>query len=276
MSSQPPAQSADRPRGARLVRRGIAVVCLALAALAVLWVGVAVRPPEPLGRASQTIEIPASLGVLGIAGQLAEQGVIRSQAAFVGLTLLRGTVRSLKAGEYEVPQGASLLTVARLLETGRVKPHLLVLPEGFTIRDLARQVEAEGIALAAEVVRSARQSVLRLEPRDRSRFARGVPVPRHLPGHQGHARGGDPRADGPTLPRPGGYGRGGRARPTARHEPPPARHARLDRGAGNGAGGGTAHHRSGLPQQAPARHAAPGRSDRVLRPGQGGAGALPG
>ena len=155
MSSQPPAQSADRPRGARLVRRGIAVVCLALAALAALWVGVAVRPPEPLGRASQTIEIPASLGVLGIAGQLAEQGVIRSQAAFVGLTLLRGTVRSLKAGEYEVPQGASLLTVARLLETGRVKPHLLVLPEGFTIRELARQVEAEGIAPAAEVVRSA-------------------------------------------------------------------------------------------------------------------------
>ena len=101
------------------------------------------------------MEIPATLGVLGIARQLAGQGVVRSQAAFVGMTLLRGTARSLKAGEYEVPQGASLLTVVELLETGRVKPHLLVLPEGFTIRDLARQIEAEGLAPAADVVRIA-------------------------------------------------------------------------------------------------------------------------
>jgi UPF0755 protein len=43
----------------------------------------------------------------------------------------------------------------RLIETGRVKPHLLVLPEGFTIRELARQLEAEGIAPAAEVIRVA-------------------------------------------------------------------------------------------------------------------------
>ena len=74
--------------------------------------------------------------------------MIRSQVVFVGLALLRGTARSLKAGEYEVPQGAPLPAVLQLLETGRVKPHLLVLPEGFTIRDLARQVEAEGIAPA--------------------------------------------------------------------------------------------------------------------------------
>ena len=74
---------------------------------------------------------------------------------FVGLTISRGTARSLKAGEYEVPQGASLLNVLQLLETGRVKPHLLVLPEGFTLRDLARQIEAEGIAPAADVIRIA-------------------------------------------------------------------------------------------------------------------------
>jgi UPF0755 protein len=101
------------------------------------------------------VEIPAALGVLGIARHLAEQGVIRSQAAFVGLAVLRGTARSLKAGEYEVPQGASLLTVLQLLETGRVKPHLLVVPEGFTVRELARQIEAEGIATAADVARVA-------------------------------------------------------------------------------------------------------------------------
>jgi UPF0755 protein len=101
------------------------------------------------------VEVPTTLGALGIARHLAEQGVIRSQAVFLGATVLRGTVRSLKAGEYEVPQGAPLLAVLQLLETGRVKPHLLVLPEGFTIRELARQIDAEGIAPAADVIRVA-------------------------------------------------------------------------------------------------------------------------
>jgi UPF0755 protein len=131
------------------------VGCLVLAALAAVWVARAVRPPPPLEQGSRTVEIPATSGVLGIARQLAEQGVIRSQVVFVGLTLLRGTARSLKAGEYEVPRGAPLLAVLQLLETGRVKPHLLVLPEGFTIRDLARHVEAEGIAPAPDVIRVA-------------------------------------------------------------------------------------------------------------------------
>jgi len=101
------------------------------------------------------VEIPTTLGVLGIARHLTERGVIRSQATFVALAVLRGTARSLKAGEYEVPQGASLLAVLQLLETGRVKPRLLVLPEGFTIRDLARQIETEGLASATDVTRVA-------------------------------------------------------------------------------------------------------------------------
>ena len=127
------------------------MACLGLAALAAVGIVRAVRPPALLDQASRTVDIPATLGVLGIGRHLAQQGVIRSQAAFAGLAVLRGTARSLKAGEYEVPQGASLLAVLQLLETGRVKPHLLVLPEGFTIRDLARQLEAEGIASATNV-----------------------------------------------------------------------------------------------------------------------------
>jgi len=154
MSSQT-LQPGDRSPGAHRVRRGAAVLCLILAALGAVGVVVAVRPPKALEVAPRTVEIPTNLGVTGIARLLAEQGVIRSQTVFIGLTFFRGTARSLKAGEYEVPQGAPLLAVLQLLETGRVKPHLLVLPEGFTIRELARQIEAEGIAPAAEVLRTA-------------------------------------------------------------------------------------------------------------------------
>ena len=97
---------------------------------------------------------------MDIASYLADREIIRSQAVFVGLAVLRGTARALKAGEYEVPQGASTLAVLQLLETGRVKPRLLVLPEGFTIRELARQVDAEGIAPAADVIRAASNPML--------------------------------------------------------------------------------------------------------------------
>ena len=158
MSTQVPSQSVERSRGARLLRRGAALVCLvALAVGAGVW---AIQPATVVAEGPRTLEIPPSLGLLGIARSLADQGVIRSRVAFIGLSLVRGTARSLKAGEYEVPQGASLLAVLQLLETGRVKPRLLVLTEGFTIRDLARQLEAEGIAPAAEVVRVANNPMM--------------------------------------------------------------------------------------------------------------------
>ena len=136
------------------------MVCLGLLVLGGLGAGLALRPTALVAGGTRTVEVPAALGVLGIARILAEQGVIRSRAVFVGLTVLRGTARSLKAGEYEVPQGASLVAVLRMLESGRVKPHLLVLPEGFTIRELGRQLEAEGIAPQADVVRAATNPML--------------------------------------------------------------------------------------------------------------------
>ncbi len=131
------------------------MVCLVLLAGAAAGVWRGLQPGGALAQGPRTVEIPAATGVLGIARHLAAEGAIRSPATFVGLALVRGTARSLKAGEYELPQGAPLLAVLKLMETGRVKPHLLVLPEGFTIRELARQLEAEGIAPAAEVIRVA-------------------------------------------------------------------------------------------------------------------------
>src|SRR5262249_36507450 len=114
-----------------------------------------VAPPAPLRDGARTVEIPPQQGLLDVARILEEAGIIRSQTAFVALAVLRGTARSLKAGEYEVPQGASLLATLQLLETGKVKPHVIVLPEGFTIRELARQLESEGVAAVADVLRLA-------------------------------------------------------------------------------------------------------------------------
>ncbi len=124
-------------------------------ALLAFEAGQAFIPPRSLGSGPRTVEIAPQQGLLEVAGTLADAGIIRSRVAFVALAVFRGTARTLKAGEYEIPQGATLLATLQLLEAGKVKPHLIVLPEGFTIRELARQLETEGMAPAAEVLRVA-------------------------------------------------------------------------------------------------------------------------
>lgn len=138
------------------IRRRVVLAMLALLlVLAGIEAGRAIVPPPALRAGPRTVEIPPQQGVLEIAYLLADQGVIRSRPGFVALAVLRGTARSLKAGEYEIPRGATLLTTLQLLEAGRVKPHPVVLREGFTVRELARQLEAEGIAGGADVLRVA-------------------------------------------------------------------------------------------------------------------------
>jgi UPF0755 protein len=147
--------STDRRRGPGLLRGGLTAIAVVLLAFLAIEAGLAMAPSGPQDKGARTVEIPAAQGVLAIADLLAEQGIIRSRITFVGLAVLRGTARSLKAGEYEVPRGASLLAVLQLIESGRVKPHLLVVTEGATIREVARQMEAEGLATAETVLQIA-------------------------------------------------------------------------------------------------------------------------
>ncbi|MFQ5829739.1 MAG: endolytic transglycosylase MltG, partial [Candidatus Methylomirabilia bacterium] len=88
-----------------------------------------------------------------------EAQVIRSRLAFSLLSLLRDSVRSLKAGEYEIPRDTNALQILALLEQGRTRKHRIVFFEGDTVRDLARLLEAEGLARAPEVERLARDPI---------------------------------------------------------------------------------------------------------------------
>jgi UPF0755 protein len=101
------------------------------------------------------VDIPAHNGVLDIAGRLYAAGAIRSRVGFVLLALVRGNSRALKAGEYEIARGASTLDVLTLLETGRVKQHLVLHREGSTVLELARVLESERLATSAAVTRLA-------------------------------------------------------------------------------------------------------------------------
>jgi UPF0755 protein len=110
---------------------------------------------KALDAGPRVIEIPAHEGLLTIAGRLRGADIVRGPEAFVVLSLLRGSARTLRAGEYEFPQGTTTLTALRLLESGKVRLHPVLHPEGGTIAELARAIEQQHLARTAEVVRVA-------------------------------------------------------------------------------------------------------------------------
>lgn len=89
-----------------------------------------------------------------IASELKAAGVIRSEKAFIFWRYIRHR-RSLKAGEYLFDKPASMIDVQKRLRRGDVYFHTVVVPEGFTMFDIARAVEAAGLGPAADFLKVA-------------------------------------------------------------------------------------------------------------------------
>src|SRR6266852_4203327 len=136
--------------------------CLFLLVLQAWWV---LTPAAAIRSGPLVVEIPARSGFLDVARILDRAGVLRSPAGFVLLTVVRGSMRTLKAGEYQIPQGANTATVLALLEAGRVLQHSVVFREGSTVAELARQLAAEGLTQPEEILRVARDGLF-LRPLD--------------------------------------------------------------------------------------------------------------
>ncbi|HYB74804.1 MAG TPA: endolytic transglycosylase MltG [Candidatus Sulfotelmatobacter sp.] len=123
-----------------------AAAALGLASATSVAVLLAAAPVGDRGDPPRVVYVARGAGAGQIAGALAEAGIIRSRWAFLGLAILRGDVRRLKPGEYEFALPATLgAVVARMVE-GRTIIHLVTVPEGFTVRDLAGRLAAEGLA----------------------------------------------------------------------------------------------------------------------------------
>lgn len=110
-------------------------------------------PTPAMQSGGKVVEIPPHQGAISIARRLALEDVIRSRLGFLLLTTLRGTAGSLKAGEYEIPKDANTVQILRFLEEGKVRLHPVLFPEGGMVRELARVLEAEGLARAEDVLR---------------------------------------------------------------------------------------------------------------------------
>jgi UPF0755 protein len=89
-----------------------------------------------------------------IASELKAAGVIRSEEAFILWRYIRHR-RSLKAGEYLFDKPANTIDIQKRLRRGDVYFHTVVVPEGFTMFDIARAIEAAGLGPAQDFLKVA-------------------------------------------------------------------------------------------------------------------------
>jgi UPF0755 protein len=134
------------------VRTFFSLVLVAALAL-VGWLAWGVLTPvQPHGQT--LVMLRPGYSTRRIAAELKSAGVIRSEQAFV-LWRYISHRRSLKAGEYLFEQPANIIDVQKRLRRGDVYFHTVVVPEGFTIFDIAHAIEAAGLGPAQDFLKVA-------------------------------------------------------------------------------------------------------------------------
>ena len=89
-----------------------------------------------------------------IASELKSAGIIRSEDAFV-LWHYFHRRRRLEAGEYLFEKPSNIIDLQKRLRRGDVYFHTVVVPEGFTMFDIAHAVEAAGLGPAGDFLKVA-------------------------------------------------------------------------------------------------------------------------
>jgi len=119
------------------------IVVLALAGWAAWQLYVPLTPP-----ANSSLLLRPGYSTRRIAAELKRAGVIRSELVF-GLWHVLHPKPSLKAGEYRFERAASLPQVYERIARGDIYFHVVTIPEGYTMFDIAKAMEDAGLGPAA-------------------------------------------------------------------------------------------------------------------------------
>jgi UPF0755 protein len=109
-------------------------------------------PAQPVGQTF--VLLHPGYSTRRIAAELKSAGVIHSEEAFI-LWHYAHRHRSLKAGEYLFEKPDNIVDIQNRLIRGDVYLHTVVVPEGFTMFDIARAIEAAGLGPAQDFLKVA-------------------------------------------------------------------------------------------------------------------------
>ena len=134
------------------MRKFLGLILVAVLAFAGWFAWALLTPVEPPGKTY--VMLRPGFSTHRIAAELKSAGVIRSEKAFI-LWHYFHRHRSLKAGEYLFEKPANIIDLQKRLRRGDVYYRTVVVPEGFTIFDIARAVEAAGLGPADDFLKVA-------------------------------------------------------------------------------------------------------------------------
>lgn len=118
----------------RLAALAFVLVLVSIAG-AYLWLQKAVEQPGPSTQATRVI-VERGSGLQQIAWQLKREGVIEHPRLFQLLAEWRDATKSLKAGEYLFPAGASLEAALDRIARGDTEVHFVTFAEGLTTKTM--------------------------------------------------------------------------------------------------------------------------------------------
>ncbi|MCX5829312.1 MAG: endolytic transglycosylase MltG [Deltaproteobacteria bacterium] len=99
---------------------------------------------QPVGQSSKTIliDIPRGTGFMEITGMLDNAGLVENKPFFYTLAIMKGAVRQIRAGEYELSYTMSPIDIINKLVKGDIKAYLVTIPEDFTVKEIAARLAA--------------------------------------------------------------------------------------------------------------------------------------
>ncbi len=89
------------------------------------------------------VDLPRGSSLQQIASKLNDAGVLSNRFVFYTTLRLRGDGVRLQAGEYDIPVGASMSTIATILKKGAVVLHAVTVAEGLTSLQIIEQLRAD-------------------------------------------------------------------------------------------------------------------------------------
>ncbi|MGB8582695.1 MAG: endolytic transglycosylase MltG [Candidatus Sulfotelmatobacter sp.] len=134
------------------MRKFFWLILVAVLAFAGWFAWAVFAPTEPAGQ--KFVMLRPGFSTRRIASELKANGIIRNEDAFILWHYLHRR-RSLKAGEYLFDKSRNIVDVHKRLVRGDVYFRTVVVPEGFTMFDIARAIEAAGLGSSQDFLRVA-------------------------------------------------------------------------------------------------------------------------
>jgi UPF0755 protein len=141
----------------RLIRGiGVFLILVVLILAAGGAAGYYLNSPSPQIPAGGTVfKVLRGENLSTIADRLEREGLIRSRMLLLIFSRLSGTETSIKNGYFRILPGDSMIDVHNLLVAGYQEQVKITIPEGWTLRKIARYMEEKGIAGREEFISAA-------------------------------------------------------------------------------------------------------------------------